>query len=359
MTLVALLLPRAARAHPGGALAPHDLWRAWTPAPVVLIGLLVGGALYVRGIHTLWRRGGRGRALPPWRAAAFAGALLTLFVALISPLDALGSALFSAHMVQHLLLMMVAAPLMALGEPLLVSLWALPVRWRRALARRWIRARRLRDIWRAISVPAVAWLLHVGFLWSWHLPVLYERALRSDEVHAMEHATFFLTALLFWWLLSRRHGRRMRVGGAVAYLFGAALLSTILGAAITMSRRPWYPSHFGTTQAWGLAPLEDQQLAGLLMWIPAGIVYLVPLVPLLARILSARIADSPAGLATRRASHRGCVRPRNTIVGEQSVDLRTPADQYRVQGVAQRGVFAAHSHRDVEHEWEIRDVDFR
>jgi putative membrane protein len=294
-TLAALLLPARAWAHPGGALRPDDVWRAWTTAPIVLGGLLVGVAVYGRGTRALWQRAGRGRVVPPWRVAAFAGAFAALFVALISPLDALGSVLFSAHMVQHLLLMMVAAPLLALGEPLMVSLWALPVRWRRAVGRSWIRARSLRNAWRIVSMPGVALLLHVLALWLWHLPVPYEHALRDERVHVLEHASFFLTAVVFWWVLVRQHGHRMRAGPAIAYLFAAALQSTILGALITMSRRPWYPSHFGTTQPWGLTPLEDQQLAGLLMWIPAGVVYLIPLVPLLGRVLSARSLDSVPG----------------------------------------------------------------
>jgi putative membrane protein len=285
ITLGALLLPRAAWAHPGRALAPHDLWQAWTLAPAVLAGLVVAAALYASGIHNVWRRAGQDRMLPRWRAWAFVGAIVALLVALISPVDRLGSALFSAHMLQHLLLMMVAAPLMALAEPLLATLWALPIGWRRKVGRAWLRARWVRTAWGALSVPAVAWLLHVTTLWVWHLPTLYERALRDEWVHVLEHVSFFLTALLFWWLLVRRHGRRMRMGGAVAYLFGAALQGTILGAVITMSRHPWYPSHFGTTQPWGLTPLEDQQLAGLLMWIPAGLVYLIPLVPLVTRTL--------------------------------------------------------------------------
>jgi putative membrane protein len=286
VTLGAVLLPRIAWAHPGGrALAPHDLWHAWTLAPVVLTGLVVAAALYARGIHSLWMRAGHGRVVPRWRAGAFAGAVVALVGALISPVDKLGSVLFSAHMLQHLLLMMVAAPLMALAEPFLATLWALPLAWRQAVAGAWLRARRVRTLWGALSVPAVAWLLHVGTLWAWHLPTLYERALHDPGVHALEHASFFVTALLFWWPLLRRHGHRMPMGAAVAYLFGAALQSTLLGALITMSRHPWYPSHAGTTQAWGLTPMEDQQLAGLLMWIPAGVVYLMALVPLVTRAL--------------------------------------------------------------------------
>jgi putative membrane protein len=283
------LVPRAAWAHPGTpVLEPHDFWRAWTPAPAVLLGLLLAAWLYARGLGGLWSRGGRGRVVTPARAWCFGGSLLALFVALVSPVDAAGEALFSAHMVQHLLLMMVAAPLMALGEPLLVMLWALPVAWRRVVGRRWRRAYRLRALWATVTVPGVAWVLHVSALWGWHVPTLYERALREQGIHVVEHASFFATALLFWWLLARQHGRRMGIGAALAYLFGAALQGTLLGATLTFARRPWYPSHYGTTAGWGLSALEDQQLAGLLMWIPAGVAYLVPLLPLLMRALGER-----------------------------------------------------------------------
>jgi putative membrane protein len=284
-----LLAPRAAWAHPGvPVLEPHDLWRAWTLAPVVMAGLLLAAWPYARGLRVLWSRGGRGRVVTRWRAYCFAGSLLALFVALVSPADAAGEALFSAHMIQHLLLMMVAAPLMSLGEPLLVTLWALPAPWRRSVGRRWRRARRVRALWALVSLPAVAWALHVSTLWAWHVPTLYEGALRDERIHVLEHTMFLATSLLFWWLLTRRHGRRMHVGTALAFLFGAALQGTLLGAMLTFARRPWYPSHYGSTAAWGLTPLEDQQLAGLLMWIPAGVVYLIPLVPLLIRALGER-----------------------------------------------------------------------
>jgi putative membrane protein len=168
----------------------------------------------------------------------------------------------------------------------------------------WRRARGLRALWSVVRAAPVAWALHVVALWIWHAPPFYEAALRNQAVHVVEHAAFFLTALLFWWVLLVPHGRPMGVGARVIYLFTAGLQSTILGAMITFARHPWYPSHFGTTQAWGLTPLEDQQLAGLLMWIPAGIVYLVALLPLLGSALTAdapvqRVVPSPAGVSAR------------------------------------------------------------
>lgn len=282
------MVPDMAYAHPGGALAPHDLWRAWTIAPAVLAGCLVAAVAYARGLRVLRARTRARRPAARWRTWSFAAALLAILVALVSPLDALGGALFSAHMVQHLLLMMVAAPLMVLGDPMTAFLWAMPATTRRAIGGWWMRQGTLRSSWRVLTLPVVAWTLHVVALWAWHLPSFYDRAVAEGPLHVLEHATFFLTALLFWWVPFRAHGRRLPAGPALLYLFAAALQSTILGAVLALARHPLYVAHLGTTRAWGLTPLEDQQLAGLWMWVPAGLVYLVALVPLALRVLRRR-----------------------------------------------------------------------
>ncbi len=286
--LLALFVPRVAMAHAGAAPEPHDLWSAWTLSPTLLIGLAFGTWIYGRGIRALWHRAGRGRVAAVWRVWCYYAGLAALFVALVSPVDAMGEALFSAHMVQHLLLMMVAAPLLILGDPVTVTLWALPIRWRRRIGLGWRRARAPRAAWRFITLAPVAWTIHVFTLWVWHAPPLFERALGSELVHEFEHLTFFGTALLFWWLLFAPHGHRLSVGAKAAYLFAAMLQGTILGAVITFARHPWYWSYFGTTKAWGLTPLEDQQLAGLIMWIPAGLIYLAALIPIVASALITR-----------------------------------------------------------------------
>jgi len=313
--------PAAARAaHVGAAPEPHDLWTAWTLEPAVLLGLAVGGWAYSRGLRTLRARtrGRPRRGVAGWRAGCYAAGLLTLAVALVSPVDAVGGALFSVHMAQHLLLVMVAAPLLVLGEPLLVTLWALPLGARRALGRWWARARRARAAWRTLRQPLVVWALHVGTLWAWHAPRLYQGALRHPAVHALEHASFFLPALLFWWLLAdRRSRRRLGVGTCVVFLFTAGLQSTVLGALITVAQRPWYTAYYDTTRAWGLTPLEDQQLAGLIMWIPASAVYLAALVALFAGLTRERddrrgvrgAASSPLGGSGSGEPHTSASRP--------------------------------------------------
>ncbi|HEX6597819.1 MAG TPA: cytochrome c oxidase assembly protein [Gemmatimonadaceae bacterium] len=288
--------------HVNLAPEPHDLWTAWTWSPTVLTGLAAGAWLYARGLRALWGRAGQGRVVNGWRAASYFAGLVTVFLALISPVDAIGGALFSMHMTQHLLLMMVAAPLIVLGDPVTVTLWAFPLRWRRRIGLAVSRPRCLRATWGALTLAPVAWTIHVLTLWLWHAPIFYEMALQSEPVHEFEHATFFVTALLFWWLLFAPHGRRLSIGAKVAYLFAAMLQGTILGAVITFARHPWYWSYFGTTKAWGLTPLEDQQLAGLIMWIPAGLIYLAALLPLLAGALASQERRGRSGRQEVRTS---------------------------------------------------------
>jgi cytochrome c oxidase assembly factor CtaG len=258
-------------AHPGEPPQPHDLWTAWLLNGWTLAGLMVSSALYARG-YQAWRR--RGRQLG-WRAAAFVGGCLALAAALLTPLDPLGHALFAAHMAQHLLLILLAAPLLAWSAPLGPLLLGLPSRAGARIGHWWQRAERVQAAWRLLSSPAVAWGLHAAALWAWHAPVFYEAALVHEGVHALEHFSFFATALLFWWALLHpgRSGWLAGPGGAL-YVFTMALQSGFLGALMTLSQAPWYPAYATTTQAWGLTALEDQQLAGVVMWMPAGIVYL-------------------------------------------------------------------------------------
>jgi putative membrane protein len=204
---------------------------------------------------------------------AFAAGLGALFLALASPLDALSDALFSAHMVQHLVLVLAAAPLLLLGRPWVPLLLALPAAWHRRL-NRWRRAGVARAAWRGATHPVTAWISHAAAMWVWHLPILYQAALNREPVHVLEHACFLGTALLFWWpLLGARGGRRLDGGAAFLYLVTAAVQGMALGALIAFARTAWYPAYAASAPAWGLTPLQDQQLAGLIMWVPAGTAY--------------------------------------------------------------------------------------
>ena len=310
----------APAARGGTPVAPHTLWRAWGGDPVIIAELLGVGWLYARGVRTLWARAGVGRGVGRGQAAAFAAGLLTLAVALVSPLDALADALFSAHMVQHLLLILVAAPLLILGAPAVPTLWALPLRWRRRLGHGWHDAPWLRRAWHGLTRPLTVWWLHTLAVLLWHLPALYQAALVNPTVHALEHASFLGTALLFWWLLLDPHGRRRLGRGAdVLYVFTMSLPSGLLGALFAFASAPWYPAYVGTT-AWGLSPTDDQQLAGLIMWVPAGVVYLIAAGALFVAWLQAeeRRAAARDGLPRARpAVARATERPRLTLGGRE------------------------------------------
>jgi putative membrane protein len=269
-----LLVFRAspAYAHPGTPPQPHDLWSAWPLSLGPIVGLLAAAWLYWRG-HQAWRH--RGRRLG-WRAGAFAAGWLSLAVALVTPLDSLGHALFSAHMAQHLLLMLAAAPLLALSAPLGPLLMGLPYQAGSALGAWWPRAHRVRGAWRVLSHPVTAWGLHTLALWVWHAPGLYQAALTNAWLHGLEHVAFLGTALLFWWALLHpsRTSRWLLGPGGSMYVFTMALQGGLLGALMTLAPQPWYPIYAAWTEAWGLSLLGDQQLAGAIMWIPSGLVYL-------------------------------------------------------------------------------------
>ena len=211
----------------------------------------------------------------------FSGGWLALFIALISPLHAWGRVLFSAHMTQHEVLMLIAAPLLVLGRPLSAFMWAVPITWARQLGviarTSWLAA-----IWQTITIPLFAWLIHAIALWIWHVPVLFDAVLNNEFVHTLQHISFLFSALLFWWALI--HGGRgwMGYGAALLYVFTTSVHSGLLGAFLTFSNTVWYPGYDGLTRSWGLTPLEDQQLGGLIMWIPAGLVYVIAGLALLA-----------------------------------------------------------------------------
>ena len=253
-----------------------EVTRLWTLEPGVVAGLLFGLALYSCGVLRLWRRAGVGRGVRGWQALLGVSAFLVLGAALISPLEALSGLLFSAHMVQHLLIMIVAAPLLVLGLPVVAGLWALPTGARKAAAQGWLRATALRNAVHTLTHPVLAWTLFVATFWVWHTPGLYEAALRSNMVHGLEHLTFWAASLLFWWTLLQPVGhRRLGRGAAILYLFAASLQGGALGALITFSPRPWYGAYERTTEALGRSALGDQQLAGLLMWLPLGTLFTV------------------------------------------------------------------------------------
>jgi putative membrane protein len=277
---------RVILAHPGGSLAPHDLWSAWHADPLILGGLLVAAVLYQRGRSS--NRAAEGRR--PW---CFGAGLAAVAVALLSPVDALGGVLASGHMVQHLLLTLVAAPLLALSAPGGTLLRGSPDAVRRAVPR-WRRRQRLTAWVRALRQPVPAWLLHVGTLWAWHAGVLYDAALQNPSIHAAEHGTFLVTGVLFWRTVVGVRAARVPAGLGVLLLFGMSMSTALLSLLLVFAEAPWYSGYATTTQVWGLEPLADQQLAGAIMWVPAGMVHVVAaLVLLVAWIRSTEDGGTP------------------------------------------------------------------
>jgi putative membrane protein len=278
-------------AHGGQPLGPHDLWAAWDLSPPVVLALIAAAWVYVRGRRATNRRSDG----EVWRARCFAGALLAIGMALVSPLSALSDALASAHMVQHVLLMLVAAPLLALSAPSATLLRGTPGVLRRASGP-W--RGRLGQMWRGLPVvrnAATLWLLHTGTLWFWHAALPYEAALSHEIVHVTEHVSFLVTALLVWRIVvGVRATERVPQGLGAMLVFAMALQSGFLSLLLPFARTPWYSAYAATTRAWGLEPLADQQLAGLIMWIPAGFVYLgVALALFVSWVRSSELEDVP------------------------------------------------------------------
>jgi PQQ-dependent dehydrogenase (methanol/ethanol family) len=240
---------------------------------LLAISLGVPLVLYAGGTLRVWRSASVGRGIQRREAAAFALGWLAVAAALLPPIAEWSETWLAWHMVQHELLMVVAAPLFALSAPLIALLWVLP----RAPRRRALDAVRrpaIVGMWNLIMAPATVWLLHGLALWLWHLPALYDYAVAHEGVHVLQHVCFLGTAAMFWWGIA--HGRygRAGYGAAVVYTFATAVHGGVLGALMTIAPRVWYApyriDHHG-----GLTALEDQQVAGLLMWVPAGLIFVL------------------------------------------------------------------------------------
>jgi len=267
--LLALQAPAAAH----GSAADGFSAAAWTYDPWIVIPLYASGLLYLIGIRRLWRHAGHGHGVRPWQVVCFWTGWSCLALALLSPLHWLGERLFVAHMIEHELLMVIAAPLLAITRPIGAFLWALPQGWRIRLGAA-AQHSLIAAPWRVLRNPLVATVIHGVALWAWHMPILYNSVLTDIAMHRLQHASFFFTALLFWWSLFYGPLRERGYGVAVGCLFFTSLHSAVLGIFLTLARRPWYPQQGQFAALCGLTPLEDQQLAGLVMWVPPGLIYL-------------------------------------------------------------------------------------
>ena len=270
--------------------APDISLLSWTIEPTVVIPVVAAATLYVRGWATLARRMperfGAGRLI-----AAMAG-LATVIVALSSPLDALGHQLLLAHMIQHFLLMAVAPPLLWMGAPVAPLLLGLPrpIRRRVAIA---LASRPLRQLTHLLADPRVAWAAFVIAFWTWHVPALYGLGLGSDSWHHVQHACFFATAMLFWrpvilpWPARSSWPR----WAMIPYLALAELQNSTLAAILTFADRVIYPAYETLPRQWNITALEDQSIAGVIMWVPGSLAFVLPMLWLIVTAVVASPSD--------------------------------------------------------------------
>lgn len=268
IALLALVAAAPALAHGGHVHA--DAPAGWTWDPWITLPLAATALLFAAGHRALAARSGRGAAALGRRARLFAAGWLVLAAALVSPLHAAGERSFAAHMFEHELLMLVAAPLLVMAEPLAVLLWAFPPAPRRAIGRA-VSHPAVAAPWLWLTAPVAATLLQAAALWLWHAPALFDLALASEGWHAAQHLSFLVTALLFWTaMLGHRHPAPV----AMLCLIATSIVSGALGALMAFAESPWYARYAALGLApFGLTPVEDQQLAGLLMWVPGGLVH--------------------------------------------------------------------------------------
>jgi cytochrome c oxidase assembly factor CtaG/cytochrome c2 len=291
------------------AIVPDLAWN-WNPWAIALLAVAVTG--YVLGLLRLGPKE-RSQIFGAARYASFTLGIATIFAVLISPLASLDDQLFSMHMIQHLLLMLVAPPLLVWGRPVMAWLWAFPLRGRRTIGRAWIGTPGLRSGIRLFMRPAVVLVLSSVALWFWHAPGPYRWALASEGLHSAEHLSFFITSLAFWSLVLEPYGRR-RLGYGVTILFVAAMgmQMGLLGALLTFASRPFFATYGAGNTIWGMTPLADQQLAGVIMWVPASVIDLVVMAALFLAWLNA--AEQRARAVAERRAHAAAAAAQNAGV---------------------------------------------
>jgi putative membrane protein len=272
--IVVVLTSASAVAETAATRSTEWTWSGYITAPLFATALM-----YVMGLLRMRRKRARLRLV---LILCFAAGWLSLLLALASPVHEISEQLFWVHMTQHEMLMLISAPLLILSQPAGPFFFAVPERWRVPIAN--IRkARIIERTWLPVSAPFAAWMLHAIALWAWHAPSLFDATLQSEWMHAAQHTCFFGTALLFWWTLVHKHAERLGYGGAILYVFTTAVHTSVLGALLTFSPHAWYAPYAHTAPLWGLTGIQDQQIGGLIMWIPAGTLLTVVALVLLAK----------------------------------------------------------------------------
>jgi cytochrome c oxidase assembly factor CtaG len=285
----------------GRAMSPtfDAFLRSWPPAPWLALSLLITACVFASGWRQLHRRDP-----DRWHAArliAFLAGLATIYLALASPVEPFASLLLSVHMVQHLLLMMIAPPLLWLGWPLFPMVRGLPEPVRTYWIAPLLRSRRLRRLFATLTHPLFAWPLFVGLTWLWHLPPMYERGLVDERWHFVQHVCFIVAAMLFWYPVVRPYPSRPRWSKWLLfpYLLLADVQNTVLAAWLTFAPGVLYPYYLQVPRLDGISALDDQRLAGALMWVPGSVAFLLPLFWIAVSYLIGKDRDAP-----KRQPHR-------------------------------------------------------
>ena len=261
------------------------IFEEWSP-PLLLTGaLIVFAVVYTRGWFAI--RKTRPRQFPIWRLGSFLLGLATIWLAIASPLDEFADRLLSAHMVEHLLLMSFAPPLLLLGYPVVPLLRGLPRGVTVHLLGPLIRIKALRQLAHILIAPLVAWLAMNLFFLGWHVPAAYDFALENEHWHEFEHMSFLATSILFWWPLVRPWPMRENYAGwlMLLYLVMADIVNTALSAFLAFCDRPVYGYYLNEPNAFHISPLSDQRAGAVVMWVIGSLIFLVPAVFLTIKLL--------------------------------------------------------------------------
>ena len=271
------------------------LLRSWEWRFVVIAMVGLSSSVYINGfmhIRTLSSRNLSRDAIglvPYWRLLCYLGGLLCIVLALLSPVEVLSGQLFFMHMIQHMLLVMCAPPLLLVSNPFPILLWGLPSKARKMVAGLFVGKSLLRKLLKRYAGAGTIWILFVIVYVGWHDPMLYEAALRSKFVHDIEHISFFLVSMLFWWHVTSaapRVHQNLAYGRRIAYLLVTVPVNMITGVIITFSRQPIYEYYEQIQRPWSLTVMQDQMLGGIIMWIPGSMMLIVAIIVLIVRMMA-------------------------------------------------------------------------
>jgi putative membrane protein len=260
---------------------------SWSWRPEIILTLSLGAAIHLAGRRHLQQRGG-GEIVATWRSVSYLGGLAVVWIALMSPIDVLAGQFFYMHMIQHLLLVMIAPPLLLVANPLPIMMWGLPSPLRREVGHALKPGATVRRILRAVTGPGPAWLMFVFALVGWHDSGAYDAALRSELVHDAEHLSFFITAMLFWWHVTGAAPhihKRLSRGMRTVYVLSVIPPNMIIGLTLSFATEPVYSYYTTVPRPGGMSLLQDQMLGGVLMWIPGSMMYIIAALVLIAQIL--------------------------------------------------------------------------